>query len=278
MRQRMISAMVGLALLAVVLLLLDTIFLNIIISAIAVLGVYEILLATKYVGNKWLAAICLAFAAVVPFIGTSIVASLLPVLCYIFFTALFGLLLAEHQRLRIEQLGFAFMMALLISISLNTAVQLRDLWGPGRGLFYILLALGSAWWSDSGAFFAGSLLGRHKLAPNISPKKTVEGFVGGILAAILGNLLVAWVLSSLCAYSWMTGYAGGVLRINYLYVAAASPILAVAASIIKRQCQVKDFGSIMPGHGGVLDRFDSVLFVLPLVAILAKALPIVTLA
>ncbi len=285
LRQRIISAMVGLAVLAVALLLLNTIFLNIIVAAIAVMGVYEVLMATKYTGNRWLTAICLAFAAVVPFTGTSVVANLLPVLCYIFFAALFGLLLAEHERLRLEQMGVAFMMALLISISLGTAVHLRDSWGPGIGLFYILLALGSAWWSDSGAFFAGSLLGRHKLAPNISPKKTMEGFIGGIFAAILGNLLVAWLLATLCAYPWMAGYAGGVLRINYLYVAAVSPVLAVAgvfgdlsASVIKRQCQIKDFGSIMPGHGGVLDRFDSVLFVLPLVTILAGFLPIVTMA
>ena len=285
MRQRVISAFIGLALLAVVVLLLNTILLNIIISALAAMGVYELLMAAGYTRNRWQTAICLAFAAVVPFVGTAIIASLLPLLCYIFCAALFGLLLAEHDRLRAEHLGFSLMMTLLISISFYTAVRLRDYAGVGLGLFYILLALGSSWWADTGAFFAGRFFGRHKLAPYISPKKTVEGFIGGIFVAILGNLLVAWLLSILCTYPWMIGYAGGALRINYLYVAAVSPVLAVAgafgdlsASVIKRQFQIKDFGSIMPGHGGVLDRFDSVLFVLPLVGILSRALPIATLA
>ncbi len=104
----------------------------------------------------------------------------------------------------------------------------------------LLVAFTSAAMSDTGAYFVGSFMGKTKLAPSISPNKTVEGSVGGILGAIIGVVIVALIFDQ------------GRVRI-------------VSASMVKRRYGVKDFGSIMPGHGGFFDRVDSTLFVLPVV-------------
>ena len=277
MRQRIISALVGLCILAALLPFLNTAALNAVISVISALAVHEILLATKYIENRFLAFLCIGFACVVPFMDTTLVARYLPLLCYVFFMALFLLLLIKHDTIRVEQIGFSFMMATCIPFSLNCVILMRNYMGFGPSFFYLFYIFGSSWIADSGAYFAGMLFGKHKLCPTISPKKTVEGFIGGLVAAVVGNMLIAGIFTVLGQQEWFVAYLGGPLRINYLLVAALSPFCALAgvfgdlsASIIKRQCGIKDFGHIMPGHGGILDRFDSVLMVAPLVFILAR--------
>ena len=118
-------------------------------------------------------------------------------------------------------------------------------------------SLCGAWIADTGAYFSGVALGKHKLCPEISPKKTIEGFIGGILTTgivyavafgvrfgfIVQNVLIAFILGIVCA---VIGTLGD-----------------LSASMVKRQIGFKDYGNIMPGHGGLMDRFDSVLFVLP---------------
>lgn len=112
--------------------------------------------------------------------------------------------------------------------------------------------------------FCGYFLGKTKLAPEISPKKTVEGFFGGLVTNIVAILIIGLVYGISC--SWGAANVK-VYYWQFLLYGLLSALLSVlgdlTASLIKRQCQVKDFGNIMPGHGGVLDRFDSVLFVLP---------------
>ena len=133
--------------------------------------------------------------------------------------------------------------------------------------------------ADTGAYFAGHWFGKHKLAPEISPKKTVEGAVGGVITALVA-VLVFSCLFSVAA----TEVLGRPVEANYLRIVLVSPVLTVfsilgdlSASVLKRQYGVKDYGSIMPGHGGIMDRFDSVLFVLPAVYLLSVYLPLITL-
>ena len=128
-----------------------------------------------------------------------------------------------------------------------------------------------AFLSDTGAYFAGLKFGKHKLAPVISPKKTVEGVVGGVLGAVLGMVIYCAVLN-----------LGFQFRVNYLY-AVVYGILGSAAgvfgdlcfSVIKRQTGIKDYGNLFPGHGGILDRFDSMMVVAPLVEVLMLIIPVV---
>lgn len=120
-------------------------------------------------------------------------------------------------------------------------------------IWFIFLA---SWGSDTGAYFAGNFLGKRKLFPSISPKKTVEGAVGGVItAALLCGALAFYFDKSFVIYAMLIGIVGSLISI----------IGDLIASKIKRETGIKDFGKIMPGHGGVLDRFDSLLLVTPFI-------------
>ena len=281
MKQRILSAAVGLCVLFVVLRFFDTLILNAAVSVISLLALYEMLAATGHIRYRGLSLACFLTAAWIPFLKTSyfVQLRLFPVLVYLLVVVLFCILLAKHETLNFEDVGFAFFVSLFIPLSITTAIYMRDSFGAVLGMFYVLVALGGAWLCDTCAYFSGVAFGKHKMAPKISPKKTVEGAVGGVIGALLLLLGVAYLLSH--------GFAmlGSPIEVDYLRLALISPLLSLtsmvgdlSASVIKRQCGIKDFGSIMPGHGGVLDRFDSVLFVMPLVYIIAWHLPLAGLA
>lgn len=121
------------------------------------------------------------------------------------------------------------------------------------GFSWVLFALIVTWLTDTGAFFCGTRFGRRPLAPKLSPKKTIEGAIGGTAAAVIGSAVFAnatgnavWPLLLLAACLSVIGQVGDLVE-----------------SSLKRECRVKDTGQLLPGHGGILDRFDSLLFVLP---------------
>jgi phosphatidate cytidylyltransferase len=126
--------------------------------------------------------------------------------------------------------------------------------GGGGSAWLLLVLLGTAA-CDTGAYFVGSAVGRHKLIPHISPGKTWEGLAGGALGAVLAAVALAGVL----------GTSGPQAVALGLVVCAAAVLGDLAESLIKRAAGVKDSGNIVPGHGGILDRMDSILFVLPAV-------------
>ncbi|MBP1581664.1 MAG: CDP-archaeol synthase [Oscillospiraceae bacterium] len=273
MKQRILSAAVGLVVLVVVLSLFNTLVFNAAISIIGVMAVYEFCHATKISENKGLSAAAYLVTAVVPFIPRANEVDWLPVVILPYIGVLFCILLASHKTTRVEQLGLTFMISLAIPLSLTSAVYFRDTYGVTIGLFYLILALGGAWFSDTGAYFVGCAIGKHKMAPIISPKKTWEGAVGGILICGICMLLVAKLFQ----------LAVPQFQVNFLLLILMAPLVSVAsiigdlsASLVKRQFGIKDFGNIMPGHGGVLDRFDSVLFTLPLIWGIVQNHPIVT--
>ena len=272
MKQRILSAAVGLVVLVVVLSLFNTLVFNAAISIIGVMAVYEFCHATKISENKGLSAAAYLVTAVVPFIPRANEVDWLPVVILPYIGVLFCILLASHKTTRVEQLGLTFMISLAIPLSLTSAIYFRDTYGVTIGLFYLILALGGAWFSDTGAYFVGCAIGKHKMAPIISPKKTWEGAVGGILVCGICMLLVAKLFQ----------LAVPQFQVNFLLLILMAPLVSVAsiigdlsASLVKRQFGIKDFGNIKPGHGGVLDRFDSVLFTLPLIWGIVQNHPIV---
>lgn len=263
MTKRILSAAVGLALLAVILLYYNTIVFNIAISAISFLATFEILHATRFFDKKTLSTVCLLFAMLVPFLTLLDFRQSYTPFILSFILILFVLLLRYHSRIKIEQVGLAFMVSTLIPLSLTTMIFLRDM-AAANGRFVLLLALAGAWIGDTGAYFVGTFLGKHKLCPTISPKKTVEGFIGGIVATSVSFVIMGYI------YTLYKASGGVEIQVNYallFILGIICDLLGVmgdlSASIIKRQYEIKDFGNIMPGHGGVLDRFDSVLFVVP---------------
>ena len=154
-----------------------------------------------------------------------------------------------------DDAAFAILSTLYVGMGFYYLIETR-----GAGLEYIIFALLIVWTTDSGAYFTGRSFGKRKLWPDISPNKTVEGFVGGIASAVVA----AVIMQSIAPFpiSW-TGL---------IIVAIASSVFGqmgdLVESAIKRHYDVKDSGTILPGHGGILDRFDSLLFVLPLLNLL----------
>lgn len=135
---------------------------------------------------------------------------------------------------------------------------------PVSGTVLVLLPMLLTWASDTGAYFFGRLFGRHKLIASVSPGKTVEGAIGGlVLSVVVCWAYVRWVL---VPYGHLGLSPAGIVLFGLL-VSVAAQIGDLAESLLKREAGVKDSSGIIPGHGGILDRFDSLLFVLPVAAL-----------
>jgi phosphatidate cytidylyltransferase len=149
------------------------------------------------------------------------------------------------------------MVAIYLGIAASQTLALRE---SPNGLWWLVFALVITWSSDAAAYFTGVTIGRHKLWPRLSPKKTWEGTVGGWAAAVAAAVIVVW-LSPLDQPLWFAALIGAACGVLGL-------LGDLSISMLKRQVGVKDSGRFLPGHGGILDRLDSLLFVLPFVATL----------
>ena len=277
MKIRVISAVAGLVILAIVFSLFETVVLNIAVAVIIVMALYELIHAA---GQERMPTsyVAMAFGFVIPFFSTRPLSGILASICFLFSLLLFCLLLKYHDILKAEQMGFIFFFTMLIAFGTACFVYMRDVFGTAIGFYGVVVSLCGAWMSDTGAYFFGITMGKHKLAPAISPKKTVEGLLGGIVVALVSQLAIA------LAYMYFCRYYGVKVEINFLRLTFVSPLISLlsvvgdlSASVMKRQFGIKDFGKIMPGHGGVLDRFDSVLLVAPFVYNLFIYFPLIVL-
>ncbi len=163
---------------------------------------------------------------------------------------------------------FVFFLNVVVSMCLGMIVEIRNV-GKQMGLFLSTLTLIIAWMCDVGSYFFGKKFGKHKLCQYVSPKKTVEGAIGGVSTSVFSAIL----FSLICEYFF------GVKNLNYMFIFFVSLLGApisilgdLCFSLIKRLLIVKDFGDIIPGHGGILDRFDSVIFLAPFVFISIRIL------
>jgi phosphatidate cytidylyltransferase len=157
----------------------------------------------------------------------------------------------------------AFTGVFYVTVAFTSIVFLRDI-----GKYFYLLVFVGAWVSDTFAYLCGRLFGKHKLIPEVSPKKTVEGAIGGVVFAGLAFVLYALVIKNFFDASVAPNYL--VMMIAGMIIAVISQIGDLIASVIKRRFGIKDYGWIFPGHGGVLDRFDSVLLTAPVLWILSQ--------
>lgn len=158
---------------------------------------------------------------------------------------------------------FAVLYAVLFLMPLSFIRQMDN------GLALVFLAFVGAWIPDTAAYFAGSFLGKHKLIEAISPNKTVEGSVGAIVGSVVGFLIYGAVLSAL---GYVVNYF--LLIVLALLCGVVAQLGDLSASLMKRAYQAKDFGNLIPGHGGLLDRVDSLLFITPLVYYFISFLPV----
>lgn len=164
----------------------------------------------------------------------------------------------SKNRFTFDDAGFLVITILYLGMGFYYLFETRD--SLGLGLIYILLALFTIWATDSGAYFIGKSLGKRKLWPEISPNKTVEGFFGGIFSALIVGVLF-YVFSSL-------DYTLLQLLLISLIIAIFGQLGDLVQSAYKRHYGVKDSGKLLPGHGGILDRLDSLIFILPILHLL----------
>ncbi len=275
MKTRLITAGVGIVL-CLALLFIGSYFcivLNIAISIVSAILCGELPNAKELLKKYHISAPCIAFSFLMPFscyIDTSIV------LFYIYTLVFFILMVIFHEKAKFDEMFFAFSGTTLITLSMAafSSVACHEF---GNYAFWVVLTLGVPWLADSGAYFAGMLFGKHKLCPTVSPKKTIEGAVGGLICGALGAVLIGYIFSLIYAADMSIG--GEVIRCKFellplIIVGLINPIISIFGdltfSVIKRACGIKDFGSIMPGHGGLLDRFDSVIFCTPLVFFISQ--------
>ena len=295
---RVLTSIVLLALMVVVGARLHTPLLNGAVVVLSVLAVLEMYRAIGLTGSRGLFVrlipmseggcnaaplrqrglldLAIIGAVVIPYapvLDEVITRSVLPIILFALALGYFAMLVKNYGKVSLGSFATAMMLGMLIPLFFSSAVFIRDMHGVTLGGFYLLLALGAAWMSDTCAYFVGTIFGKHKLAPVVSPKKTIEGTVGGAVLCTGLMLLLGVIYQQSLP-----------VRVDFVLLALFTPILSLvgmlgdlSASVIKREYGVKDFGRIMPGHGGVLDRFDSVLFTLPAVYVIARHFELVRL-
>ncbi len=179
-------------------------------------------------------------------------------LIYVFMLCLFVIMLKDHKRVSVADAGMVIFSVIYIPLFLSTLTGIYQL---DNGIYYLWLVFIGAFMTDTFAYFSGCFFGKHKLCPEISPKKTVEGSIGGSLCSVVIVLLYGLLIDK--RFGIEVNYIK--LAVLGLLIAAISQIGDLTASIIKRRYGVKDYGNLFPGHGGILDRLDSIIAVAPLV-------------
>ena len=237
-------------------------------SALMAIGTYELLYRTGLVRHTRLVLYSSAMAfAVTMWSYYGAVHAYLVLLILLFTMLLFGEMMNDHVKVRVSMLGECFFAGVIVPFLLSAVIRILTM---KIGRYVALIPFVVACLNDAGAYFVGLRYGRHKLAPVVSPNKTIEGLFGGIGAAVAGMMIYALILQLL-----------GDFQVNYFYAliygvvgASAGAFGDLCFSIIKRQTGIKDYGNLIPGHGGVLDRLDSLMTVAPLIEVLLILLPV----
>ena len=233
---------------------------------------YELLYRTRLVhqGRLVIYSAVMAFAVVMwSYFGALQAYLLLGLL--IFVMLLFMEMMMDHVKVHLETLGLCLVGGFLVPYLLSALIRILTM---RYGRYVILIPFVVAFLSDSGAYFVGLKFGKHKLSPVVSPNKTIEGALGGIATALASMVIYSLVLD-LLPVGIQVNYA---LALLYGLAGSLAGIFGdLCFSVIKRQTGIKDYGDLFPGHGGILDRFDSLVTVAPLMEALLLIAPMVIL-
>lgn len=275
MKTRILTSVVGIGILAAVLWWVHTPVLPVAVGLLAIIASWEIFHAVGF-GTRdlyLLVPVAVVDMMVMLTAGETLQLIAIPMVT-LMAVYLAVCLIRKSQEISFEKLGsvvFFSGVALLGFYSLRWfAYALPADTYHQDAVYFILLGLCFAWGGDTGAYFIGRSFGKHKLAPIVSPKKTVEGAFGGVLGSILGGLLLTFIFRAAMGSETILAETGDWYYLALVILGALASVLGMVgdlfASVIKRQHQIKDYGHLFPGHGGVMDRFDSVLFIAPLVS------------
>ena len=270
MATRILVALLLAPVFIVVLVALPTVFLTIMVAGIVAIGSTELLRAVGAQGGLKVRLCTAAAAILIPVCywqgveswGVQLIT--IALVCTLFFMAILGY--GREGAIPAETLLFCLLGGILIPQFLSALIRLRMM---EHGAFLVLMPVVVAFLTDIGAYFAGMFLGKHRGVTKVSPNKSLEGFIGGLFSGMVFMLIYALVLKH--------GFGLAVRFPNMaLYGLVGSLVTELgdlSFSLIKRQFGIKDYGSLLPGHGGMLDRFDSMTFAAPTLWVLVTLFP-----
>lgn len=256
LKTRTISAIIGLPLLFYVIIKGD-IFLKLALIILSILGLNEFYNCTKNINVNPIKFIGF-FSVPLIYILKVYIKEELDVIVLLAIIIL--LLPLFNRKYNIKDCAVTLTGIIYVSIFFLYIYRIREL---DYGYYIVWFVFIISWMTDTFAYFIGKHMGKHKLIPSISPNKTVEGSIGGIIGAVLGNIIYTLIFPDLKLNIYFVIFLGIIGSIT-------AQIGDLVASAIKRNCNIKDYGNVIPGHGGILDRFDSILYVSPLIYFLFK--------
>lgn len=270
MKKRTITSIVLLILTALFIACIYTVLPMLVLAAFSAIAVYEVATCAQ-VKNKATIALGSAFAFAYPIVMTSSwcegIRAHVPMTVVAVFYVLLMLIvmLIGYDITKFEHVAIVMVASVFIPFGLTAVLRFRDIYMqfPQRfvkqdGVYIILFAAICAFATDSGAYLAGKLFGKHKMAPKISPKKTVEGAVGGVVLCVVLNVIALLIFQKITNHIPFPYWQ---MILISIFLSVLGMMGDLTASVIKRNYDVKDYGKIFPGHGGIMDRFDSALFV-----------------
>ncbi len=278
MKKRLITSAVLVLIIVPLLVFSDFITYPIALSLLSFIAVHEIMKVLGIEKSWFISVPSYLLGAALPFSSyfasddPSLFLLILAALIFSYLIYIMGVAVFCKGKIPFSSIAAIFMMITYVVVSFTSMSLIRFL---EAGKYLVFLSFIVAWSSDSCAFLTGTFIGKHKLIPEISPKKTVEGAIGGVLGATLAFLLYGLIVSIIEPD----------VTVNYLALALFGFILAIVsqigdliASLLKREHGIKDYGKLFPGHGGVMDRFDSILAVSTILLMLCMVFPPFTFA
>lgn len=276
MKTRTITSVFILLVTVPIILLSQYVIYPIALSALAVVATYEILHAIGVDRNWYLSVPAFILAGVFPFASYFVTSEssftyllTIAALIYVYMIYIMGVSVFSKGAVSFKTISQVLLSITYVIVSFTSLSMIRYI-DKEVGLYKLILVFIVSWVCDSMAYVVGSLFGKHKLIPEISPKKTVEGAIGGVVSATVAYLLFGLILD----------LAIPNIEVNYIILALFGLVLAVVsqlgdliASLIKREHNIKDYGKLLPGHGGIMDRFDSIMAVSTILLILTIVFP-----
>ena len=268
MLKRIITAIVALCVFVPIVIFSDTWVFPAAISLCAVIGIIEVLGCMGQKKNLFFTIPLCLVAAFVPLcmrytrengIFLSEAVKLLVGIAFIVALYVFGVAVFANKKIAVTDAGLIFAMSFYIIAAFGAIVYIRDF--INNGVYIYLLTFICAWVTDSFAYFSGRFFGKHKLIPSVSPKKTIEGAIGGVIFCVIGMLVFGLVIEKFFNPDGLLEANYLVLAISGVFISIVSQIGDLIMSLVKRHYGIKDYGKLFPGHGGMLDRFDSVIAV-----------------
>ncbi len=270
LKQRLTVGIIG-GIFMIAVLLADVRVLSLVLGVISVIGLSEMYNATGILKkqNKLCMFSYIYSMLLFIFIGFMPTPALvLAAMLFVYVFCLIVYMIFNHETCDFSSVCSLFFQTVYVSVSFSHVVLLRRL---EYGNYLIWFVFITAWLSDTMAYAVGLKFGRNKLIPSISPKKTVEGAFGGLGGAVLFNLIYGLI----CSFGFDLQVNYFLLIVMALVAGVISQLGDLSASCIKREYNLKDYSNLLPGHGGIIDRFDSVLFIAPAIYYFVVIFPVI---